>query len=134
MIKKKKPSLSKLIKMADAIASRIVRARDKRCLMCGKTDNLQAHHYIITKGRSTKHRWNLKNLITLCWHCHLHLCHSTQTCLRITETIKKSAIMNGIASQQDIEEIANDTETMHSTRSFVESKIEELKEIEKETV
>ena len=135
MIKKKKkklPTLRKLITTADAIASRIVRKRDGWCVMCGKTENLQAHHYVITKARSTKHRWNLKNLVTLCWHCHLHLCHSTQTCLRITETLKKAVIMNKIATEEEIEQIKNDTELITATRAFLEQKIEELKKIEEE--
>ena len=138
MIKKKKKAipLSRLIKKADEIASRIVRKRDGCCLLCGKkkseSEPLQAHHYIITKGRSTKHRWNLKNLVSLCYPCHLFKMHSTQTCLRYTEALKKSAIMNGIATEQEIEEIKNDMETIHSTRSFIETKIEELKKIEEE--
>ena len=40
--------------------------------------------------------------------------------------------MNGIATEQEIEEIKNDMETIHSTRSFIETKIEELKKIEEE--
>jgi len=128
--KKKKPTIKRLIKIADEIASRIVRKRDGRCLMCGKTENLQAHHWIITKARSTKHRWNLKNLVSLCYYCHLFLMHSHQTCLRHTDTLKKAVIMNRIATEQEIEEIKSDTELLSSTRSFVETKIAELKQIE----
>lgn len=128
--KKKKPTLRKLIKIADDLASKIVRKRDGRCLMCGKTENLQAHHWIITKARSTKHRWDLKNLVSLCYYCHLFLMHSHQTCLRHTDTLKKAVIMNHIATEQEIEEIKNDTELLSSTRSFIETKIEELKQEE----
>lgn len=128
--KKKKPTIKRLIKIADEIASRIVRKRDGRCLMCGKTENLQAHHWIITKARSTKHRWNLKNLVSLCYYCHLFLMHSHQTCLRHTDTLKKAVIMNRIATEQEIEEIKSDTELLSSTRSFIETKIAELKQIE----
>lgn len=137
MIKKKKTKkkpLKSLIKKADEIASRIVRKRDGRCLYCGKVaskkEPLQAHHYIITKGRSTKHRWDLRNLVSLCYYCHMFLMHSTQTCLKHTDTIKKAAIMNHIVTEQEIEEIKHDTEIIPSVRSFVETKIEELKQIE----
>lgn len=128
--KKKKPTLRKLIKIADDLASKIVRKRDGRCLMCGKTENLQAHHWIITKARSTKHRWDLKNLVSLCYYCHLFLMHSTQTCLRHTDTLKKAVIMNHIATEQEIEEIKNDTTILNSTRTYIEAKIEELNKIE----
>ena len=38
--------------------------------------------------------------------------------------------MNHIATEQEIEEIKNDTELLNSTRSFIETKIEELKQEE----
>ena len=47
---------------------RLVRERDGKCLYCGKTEYLQAHH-LFSRGRSAT-RFNLKNGFTLCAGCH----------------------------------------------------------------
>jgi hypothetical protein len=48
----------------DKLWSLKVRGRDKRCLVCGKTEYLAAHHYIRRGVKST--RLALDNGITLC--------------------------------------------------------------------
>jgi hypothetical protein len=94
--------------------------------MCGATENLQAHHFIVTKGASTKHRWNLKNLVSLCYCCHIHKVHSTAS-LKWVGLLKKSALLNGICTEQDIEEISNDIEPMKINKGVLEGIIAGLK-------
>ena len=124
--KAKVKSISQLRKEADKLASEVVRLRDKRCLMCGATENLQAHHFIVTKGSSTKHRWNLHNLLTLCYSCHIHKVHSTAS-LKWIGLLKKSAIFNGICTEQDIEEISGDIEPIRLNKGVLENIITALK-------
>jgi predicted restriction endonuclease len=124
--KVKTKSIQALRKEADRLASEVVRLRDKRCLMCGATENLQAHHFIVTKGASTKHRWNLKNLVSLCYCCHIHKVHSTAS-LKWVGLLKKSALLNGICTEQDIEEISNDIEPMKINKGVLEGIIAGLK-------
>lgn len=124
--KAKVKSIAQLRKEADKLASEVVRKRDGRCLMCGATEGLQAHHFIVTKGASTKHRWDLRNLISLCYPCHIHKVHSTAS-LKWIGILKKSAIINGICTEQDIEEICNDIGEMKLSKGLMENIITALK-------
>ena len=124
--KAKVKSISQLRKEADKLASEVVRLRDKRCLMCGATENLQAHHFIVTKGSSTKHRWNLHNLLTLCYSCHIHKVHSTAS-LKWIGLLKKSAILNQVCTEEDIDEISGDIEPMRLNKGLLENIITALK-------
>ena len=125
-MQKKTKSIKQLRKMADNLASEVVRLRDRRCLMCGKTENLQAHHFIVTKGSSTKHRWNLHNLLTLCYSCHIHKVHSTAS-LKWIGLLKKSAILNQVCTEEDIEEISGDIEPIRLNKGVLENIITALK-------
>ena len=120
---KKKSNKQKLIKKLDELTSKVVRQRDKKCLLCGNTETLQAHHYIVTKGRSTKYRWDLRNLITLCYACHLYKVHSTAS-IQYIDMVKKSAIQNKIVTEQELEEIKND----FTLANFNMSDLETIKE------
>ena len=124
--KPKTKSIKQLRTEADRLASEVVRLRDRRCLMCGATENLQVHHFIVTKGCSTKHRWDLHNLLTLCYSCHIHKVHSTAS-LKWVGLLKKSAILNGICTEQDIEEISGDIEPMRLNKGLLENIITALK-------
>ena len=117
-----KSNKQKLIKKLDELASKATRKRDKCCLMCGKTETLQAHHWIVTRAHSQKYRWDLRNLATLCYACHLYKIHSTAS-LRYLDLLRKSAIMNKIATEQEIEEIKND----YKLADFSMSDLEEIK-------
>ena len=124
--KAKTKSVKQLRKIADDLASQVTRLRDKRCLMCGATEGLQAHHFIVTKGASTKHRWDLRNLVSLCYPCHIHKVHSTAS-LKWIGILKKAAIINGICTEQDIEEISGDIEPMKINKGVLEGIIAGLK-------
>lgn len=125
---KKKSHKQKLIKELDKLASEYVRKRDKRCMLCGATNTLQAHHYIVTKGRSTKYRWDLRNLITLCYACHLYKVHSTAS-IQYIDMLKKSAIMNHIATEEEIDSIKNDFTLANFSIGDLERIKKELEEL-----
>ncbi len=61
----RKISISKL----DKEWGRLVRERDGKCLYCGKTDYIQAHHLFMRSRSAT--RFNLKNGISLCSAHHV---------------------------------------------------------------
>lgn len=49
--------------------SRAVRARDGRCMLCGSTDSLHAHH-ILPKATHPELMLCVENGKTLCYACH----------------------------------------------------------------
>jgi 5-methylcytosine-specific restriction endonuclease McrA len=57
-----------MIKHLDKIVSQVVRSRGK-CERCGRTDKALfcAHIHPRTKYNT---RFDLENLLSLCWHCH----------------------------------------------------------------
>ena len=60
-------------------------ARDShKCQKCSRTDTLAPAH-IHPKGRYRKMRWDIRNVITLCYSCHIHWAH--QDPLGFTEWI-----------------------------------------------
>lgn len=67
--KKAKSKRSALKKALDVEMSKQVRERDKhRCRRCGK-EKVYAHH-LFGKGAHSSTRWNLDNLLSLCFFCH----------------------------------------------------------------
>lgn len=67
-------------KKLDRLWSEKVRKRDGKCLVCGKTPEyavLQAHHAIVTKGRSQNTRWDVRNGVTMCYACHICKLHGS---------------------------------------------------------
>lgn len=75
---KKKFSKRNFKKNLDSLWSRIVRSRDKKCVVCGSRENLQAHHCIVRKAQGNKTRWEPDNGITLCYVCHMFKLHGNQ--------------------------------------------------------
>lgn len=69
--KLKKPTLAKLMKEADRVFSLFIRARDKKCVICGTTERLQNSH-LIRRGKKSI-RFDEKNCNTNCaTHNYLH--------------------------------------------------------------
>lgn len=59
---------------ADAVWSEFVKARDGRCLVCGRTEGrLNAHHVLIRSFNAT--RTDDMNGVTACFHCHQDKLH-----------------------------------------------------------
>jgi hypothetical protein len=64
----KKPKPGVLIKKVDDLVSKIVIARDRRCVVCGSTQQLECSHWI---GRAHKGvRWDLRNCSANCNRCN----------------------------------------------------------------
>ena len=58
----------KIKKQLDKLWSETVRARDGRCVICGRTEFLNAHHIFGRTASAT--RWDIENGITLCSKHH----------------------------------------------------------------
>ena len=56
-------------KKLDEAWSKLVKLRDKKCMYCGKTDYLNAHHIYSRSKRSV--RWDIDNGIALCVAHHV---------------------------------------------------------------
>mgnify|MGYP003634860602 CR=1 FL=1 len=77
LMKKKKPSRSKLVKKLDAVFSQYIRLKDSKnnigtCVTCGKQDhikNLQAGHFQSRQHYAT--RWDENNVKIQCVGCNV---------------------------------------------------------------
>jgi 5-methylcytosine-specific restriction endonuclease McrA len=74
------------IKTLDDLARKVIKARDIKCVRCGKVQNLQMAH-VLPKGKYTRLRWDSDNLLLLCWYCHFTFAHKNP--LMFTEWFKK---------------------------------------------
>ena len=61
-------------KSLDKLWSENIRFRDKKCIHCGSTFRIAAHH--IFSRRYSSVRWDLDNGVSLCYPCHIHWAHS----------------------------------------------------------
>ncbi len=69
--KNKLPKISTVRNKCDALLSPIIKKMHPTCLLCGKETEVAHHH--VHKGRSTRLRYEIDNLINLCNKCHLGL-------------------------------------------------------------
>ena len=58
----------KLIKKLDTVFSKYIRARDRRCVTCGRVDNVQCGHLFTRASMST--RWDEMNAYCQCVVCN----------------------------------------------------------------
>ena len=72
--RKKKTARQQLERQLDAVVREIVLRRDGRCVVCGKTTNLQCGHLITRTKRSV--RWDLKNCNVQCAGCNFYHEHN----------------------------------------------------------
>lgn len=98
--------IKRLRNKCDKLWSECVRERDGECILCGRKDTLQAHHWIHSRAQGNNTRWDVKNGVTLCYACHLHKVH-TYASADIFEQLKKAAFERGIVTPQEYEDIAN---------------------------
>lgn len=68
MRRKSKSETSKLQSKADKLLTPIIKKLHPKCEACG-SDTEVAHHFI-EKSRSSNLRYDLRNLIPLCYSCH----------------------------------------------------------------
>ena len=73
--KKQTDACKKRILGVGGLWSQTVRARDGKCLMCGKTEGLQAHHWLFRRGHSMALAVDHNNGSTLCYGCHIGRVH-----------------------------------------------------------
>ena len=90
----------------DKLWSEAVRTRDGECILCGRKDLLQAHHWIHSRAQGNLHRWDVHNGCTLCHPCHIYKVH-TYASGDIIERLKTAAFERGIVTPEVYEEIAN---------------------------
>jgi hypothetical protein len=124
MKKKKLKPLNKVLKETQVLFNKSIRERDGKCLRCGKTEHLQAHHHCIRQGSSSLHRFDPRNCMTLCVGCHLYWYHKDGDLMKSLE-LKHIAIKNGICTEQDIEEMISNR---HEIKRWSRVDLEELKE------
>ena len=67
-----KPEISKLKKLLH----QLVVIRDKKCLRCGSEKRLSASH-IYPKGSHPAMKWMPRNLMCLCYSCHIFWWHKS---------------------------------------------------------
>ena len=113
-----KTELRRLDKKADTLWSKCVRARDKRCVLCGSDSALQAHHWILTRNQSSKYKFDLRNGVTLCYGCHIHGVHKNPS-VYLLNRLKDACVLRGIATQEDINEIIANKNEVHK-RNLIE--------------
>lgn len=114
--------IKRLKKKCDALWSEAVRTRDGECLLCGKKEGLNAHHWIHSRAQGNKHRWNVKNGVALCFACHLYKVHHYASA-DIMLQLKYAALQRGIVTPTELEEIADD----HAIMKFGVAELEEVK-------
>lgn len=125
-----KTKRAKLYNKLDKNFSLIVRNRDSNCLLCGQVHDvkkLNAHHYIKSKGASTRYRWDLRNLVSLCYACHLYKVHGTASAQYI-EPIKKKCLELNIFTEEEYQEIIDDKRIKKHTISELESLVNQTSE------
>ena len=91
------------------LVSLAVRTRDKKCMLCNESfdvKKLHAHHYIHTDASSPKYRYDLRNLVSLCYHCHLRKIHGGS--MRHILDLENNLISSGFISKDELERIAED--------------------------
>lgn len=102
---------AKILKELDKYWSLYVRRRDNRCILCGKYENqpekLQAHHWIISRGKSLKYRFDVRNGVSLCYGCHIHQVHTNPT-VALIQHLRWVCESVGIATPEEVEQISEE--------------------------
>ena len=127
-----KTNRAKLTKKLDELWSKKVRERDNKCVLCGKhigdVKKLQAHHWIVTRARSLKYRWDIRNGISLCYGCHICQVHHNPS-VELMNRLYNLAIINKIATKEEVEEIiSHSTDITKLGIKDLEQKLEVLNE------
>ena len=127
-----KTKIKRLKKQCDELWSKCVRLRDGQCALCGKRDNLNAHHWVHSRAQGNRHRWDVRNGISLDYACHVYKVHYYASA-DITDRLKAFAFDTGILTPADYEEIANDhtimkdsLEEMEAIKTYLTTYLEQL--------
>lgn len=123
--------IRRLAKKCNDVVSLLVRVRDGSCVLCpdgvGQADykKLNAHHWIISRARSVKHRFNPINLVSLCWAHHLHGVHKEASYAYLLK-LKEAVLARGIATEEEIDRIARDDESVDLTEDWLTAQLQDL--------
>jgi hypothetical protein len=77
--------MKKIEKKLDKKCSEIIRKRDPICRKCKKTKSTQCAHIFNRGNKAT--RWDLDNMIGLCYYCHIFWAHRCP--VEFAEWVKK---------------------------------------------
>jgi Bacteriophage Lambda NinG protein. len=110
----KKSELTKIKERCDKLWSNVVRLRDGRCVICGVTEGLHAHHWIKNRGQGNAARWLIDNGATLCFFHHIRDVHQN-ACKYTIERLNRA--MKPIISDDRVEEIENMNSALKLTLS-----------------
>ena len=119
--KVKLKKIPKLIKEAHNAWSAYIRARDKRCQVCGKTDNLHAHHCIVPQKRGNSTRFLADNGISLCFWDHMFMVHKGLGGVEFNRRLQSA--IDRICSKERQEEIIR---LSHEVKKYDRSELEEI--------
>lgn len=119
-------------KRLDVAWSKVVRARDGKCLVCETRETLQSHHCFITKARSNFTRWNTTNGITLCYVCHICKLHGSSDKVFLDTYLSRLNDLVPQETQDEIRILSNNTFKLNQAN--LEEKMEELIELENNTL
>ena len=124
-------SRQKLIKELDSLCSEYVRKRDNKCILCGsfvgEWKRLQSHHWIVSRARSLKYRFDPRNCVSLCYACHIHKVHQHPDIATI-DALTQRALIAGILNKEELEDIKADSNCVYKmTISEIKDKIEWFK-------
>ena len=127
-----KTKIKRLKTQCDELWSKCVRLRDGKCALCGKTENLNAHHWVHSKAQGNLHRWDVRNGLALCYADHIYKVH-TYASADITERLKTFAFDTGVITPADYDAMYNDhtimkdsVEQMESVKTYLTTYLEQL--------
>lgn len=96
----KLPSLAKVKKALYADWALRVKQRDGwKCLLCGATENLTAHHWYVCDHHAHAARYCVDNGATLCYACHIRGVHQRADWVSVGEVFDR--VMNKIGDTVD---------------------------------
>ena len=125
--------IKRLKKKCDELWSKAIRERDGACILCGNTNGLAAHHWIHSRAQGNKHRWNIRNGVTLCYACHIHKVHKHASA-EIIDELKEAAFERGILTPAEYDVIRYDhtifkmgVGDLEDVKGYLETYLEQLK-------
>lgn len=82
MRRRRKGPLTRLATKLDRLCAQIVKERDGwKCQHCGRVvEGVNAHcAHIMPRSSGNSLRWDLRNMLCLCFHCHINWAHKNPT-------------------------------------------------------
>jgi hypothetical protein len=107
-VKDKIKAIKKRVLGSGGLWSLAVRKRDhNRCLMRGKTETLQAHHWLFRRAHSNATAVEISNGVTLCYGCHIGRIHKDGDGDFVLQLAAKMTAMVGPEEIQRLRDLAS---------------------------